>query len=231
MQAMAQPTWSRRWLTPAAALLLVTLAAGAAEVDEAASEALLARIAAAHQTIATVQGHLTWRTRRTDEPAASARVQQVQFFLQFPDHYCAIVTKPGDDDWKQSVLSDGTKRWETERMFQGDRPTVKSRPAVHDDADLLSRVVDCFRMNLPALRRDFTVAAAKAADGAESIVTLVPSHPPITEQLANLAIHLDASLRVERIVMEDPQGNHIEFAIDSAEYDKPISPALFHPPE
>jgi outer membrane lipoprotein-sorting protein len=225
------PHASRIGIPPAGAVALalvmavcVAYASCSAAAEPAGSEALLARIAAAHQAVKTIQGHATWRTRRSDEAAAEARVQDVRFFLEFPDHYCVVLTKPGDDDAKESVLSDGELRWHLQRQFKEDQPDVKVTPVGRDDAEF-RRLLACFRMDLPVLRQDFTVTAA--ADGAGATVTLAPARPQVAEQVTALTIGLDAELRVTRVAWDDPQGNHIDIEVDQADYGKPIPAATF----
>jgi hypothetical protein len=204
----------------------------AGEADEAAaaaaSAALIERIAAAHRAIASIQGRASWRTRQRDEPAGDARVQLVQFDLLFPDHYRVVITKPGDDEWREIYLSDGVMCEKREYLFKDEAPAsrVTAVGAQGDDfSGLLSRLLSCFRLDLPALGADFTVTASAAGAGAR--VTLTPRRPPLAEQLTAITVELDAAFVITRFSLGDPQGNRYEVTVDHSAYDQPISPATF----
>jgi hypothetical protein len=203
-------------------------AAWGGEADAAASAALIERIAAAHRNVVSIQGRASWRTRHRDEPASEARLQLVQFALLFPDHYRVAITKPGDDDWREVYLSDGVRCEKREYLFQGEAPTSRVTAVGADDAEiprLLTRLVSCFRLDLPALSADLTVTAVAVEVGTR--VTLTPRQAPLADQLTAITVELDAAMEVTRFSCADPQGNRYEVTIDQAEYDKPIAPATF----
>jgi hypothetical protein len=209
------------------ALALVALAspAGAGEAEgAAASAALIERIAAAHRSVASIQGRATMRTHHRDEPASEARVKQVQFALLFPDHYRLVFNDPGDDEGRLIYLSDGVRCEQREYQFKDEAPISKVAPVGADEAEI-TRLLACFRLDMAALSADFTVTAVGTQAGPR--VTLAPRHAPLTEQLEQITVALDAALAITRFSWADPQGNIREVTIDHADYDQPIPPATF----
>lgn len=209
--------WLVTWL-----FLLALPVVGADAVHDAA---LLDRVVAAQQGHTTVQGRLRWLTSRVDdEPGTPAREQHVRFLLAFPQRYCVIVTKPGDEDTKTSFISDGTTRWELTQLFAGEVPEKKSTPVGNGD-DVEQRLLACFRFDLAALRKDFTIVATPMPDG--SLITLTPIADKLKHQLTTLALVFDPAHRLTAIRSEDPQGNRLVFAVLEAVYDQPIDDAVF----
>jgi outer membrane lipoprotein-sorting protein len=208
------------------AMVLLLLAVSAPAEDAAIGDpALLERVVEAQAVHTTVQGQLVWSTRRIDEPGTPPREQRVRFYLAFPDRYCVIVTRPDDEEYRQSFISDGSRRWEVTQLFKGERPDRKSTPVGQDD-ELERRLLACFRLDLPTLRRDFTVVATPAAGGGAD-VRLTPVDPKLAEQLTGLVLAFDADLKLTRITSDDPQGNRMEFRVVEAIYDQAIDDALF----
>lgn len=224
----------RRTISTAAfailALLVSALVGNDARAVEAenSSDALLVTIAEANRVHRSMQGRLTQRTRRGDEPEASARVQQVRVFVAFPDQYCVVFTKPGDDDWRLVMLSDGVTRWTEERAFKEDAPDRKATPVGADDAEQ-RRLIACFRFELATLRREFVVTAVTAgAQAAGSRVTMAPVHPDAAAPLPTMTLDFDGAQQLTRLGIDTPQGDRLTFTVDEAVYDQPIDPATFH---
>jgi hypothetical protein len=216
-------------LTLGGALALVALAGPArgGEADEAAaaaSAALIERIAAAHRTVASIQGRATRRTHHRDDPANEASVQLVQFALLFPDHYRLVITTPGDDEGREIYLSDGVQCERREYLFKNEAPTSRVTPVGADDAEI-TRLLSCFRLDLPALNADFTVMAVAVDRGAR--VTLTPRRAALADQLTGITVDLDAAFVITRFSWGDPQGNRYDVTIDQSAYDQPIAPAIF----
>lgn len=201
-------------------LLLFTCVLASAEEAQAALE----RAAAVQHEHTTVQGTLTQRTRRIDDLTSPPRVQQVRFLVQFPNRYCVVFTKPGDDEFRQSFLSDGSRRWEVVQTFAGDKPDEKTA-AVGEGDETLRRLVSCLRLDLVELGRDFRVEPRLAADVLS--VTLTPLMPTLAADLSVVVIEIGPDQRLRRIASDDPQGNRYEFTVDAAVYDQPIDPAVF----
>jgi outer membrane lipoprotein-sorting protein len=202
--AAATTTRAIRLLALSAGAALALALAGPARGSEAdaaaaaASAALIERIAAAHRAIASIQGRATMRTSNRDEPAGEARVKLVQFFLLFPDHYRLVFTEPGDDEGRDIYLSDGVQCERREYLFKGDAPTSRVTPVGADDAEI-TRLLTCFRLDLPAINADFTA----------------------------ITVDLDATFVITRFTMSDPQGNRRQITIDQSDYDKPIASSTF----
>jgi hypothetical protein len=188
-------------------------------------DAVLQRLVAAHGQHSTAQGTLTWLTRNTADLAAPTRQQNVQFFLVFPDHYHVIITKPGDNEWKQRFVSDGKNRWEVQQLFANERPDIKKMPVGKDDA-LEQQLMACFGFNIERLRKDFSLLAYTLADGTHQVI-LTPITPALTQQLTSLTMDFKADLTLIRIISDDPQGNRFEFQVKEVICDKPLDPALF----
>ncbi len=203
-------------------LLLFTLAVTLAAADEA--QLALERAAAAQRAHPTAQGALTLRSHRPDDPTAVPRVQQVRFLVQFPDRYCVVITKPGDAEFRQSYLSDSSRRWEVTQTFADEKPDVKAA-AVGEGDELARRLVSCLRFDLVELGRDFRIEP-RLADGVLG-VTLTPTKPALAENLSAVTAEFGADGQLRRFAFEDAQGNRYEFTLDSAVYDQPIDPAVF----
>lgn len=208
-----------------AVLLLFLLALPAFGAEGPHDQAVLDRVVAAQQGHTTVQGELRWLTRRIDQPDEPAREQQVRFFLAFPNRYAVVVTKPDDADSKQSFISDGTTRWEVTQLFEGEKPDVKAAPVGGDD-EVERRLLACFRFDLPALARDFTLQASATPDGGATIV-LTPIAAKLKEQLVVLVLTFNAANQLTNIRSDDPQGNRLDFTVLKAVYDEKLDDTLF----
>jgi hypothetical protein len=209
-----------------AVLLLFLVSLSTFGAEPAHDAALLARVVAAQQGHTTVQGELRWLTRRVDQPDEPAREQRVRFYLAFPNRYAVVVTKPDDAESKQSFISDGITRWEVTQLFDGEKPDVKAAPVGGDD-EIERRLLACFRFDLAALQRDFTIAASATADDGASIV-LTPIAAKLAEQLVVLVLTFDAANKLTNIRSDDPQGNRLDFTVLKAVYDEKFDDGLFH---
>jgi hypothetical protein len=203
--------------------LLFLLAAPGSAAEPTHDAARLAQVVAAQQGHTTVQGRLRWLTSRVDDPTTPPREQHVRFFLAFPDRYALVVTKPGDDDSKQSFISDGRTRWEVMQLFADEQPEKKAVPVGEDEIE--QRLLACFRFDLARLRQDFAIVAMPAGDG--TVITLTPTAEKLKQQLTALVLTFDAEHRLTAIRSEDPQGNRFDFTVLEAVYDQPLDDALF----
>lgn len=208
-----------------AVLALFLLSVPMFGAEPAHDPALLEQVVAAQQGHTSVQGKLLWRTSQRDDPSAPVREQHVRFFLAFPDRYAVIVTKPGDEDYKQSFVSDGTTRWELTQVFAGEAPDKKSAPVGGGD-EVEQRLLACFRFDLAALRQDFSLVATTAPDQ-RTVITLTPIAPKLKEQLTVLVLTFDAARALTAIRSDDPQGNRLDFLVQEAIYDQKLDDALF----
>jgi len=202
-------------------LLSIPFSVFAVESDEA----LLQRLVAAHGKHTTAQGTLVWLTRNTADLAAAPRLQHVQFYLNFPERYHVIITKPGDQDYKLRFVSNGTTRWEVQQLFADEKPDIKTTVVGKDDA-MEQQLMACFRFDLVNLRKEFTLLAFTNPDGTHS-VQLTPIAPELVKQLTTLTMIFQADLTLLRIISEDPQGNRYEFQVGPVTFDLPIDPAFF----
>ncbi len=193
--------------------------------EPAHDEALLQRLVAKHGNHKTAQGTLQWLTRNTADLTAAPRVQLVQFYLEFPDKYHVIITKPGDTDWKQRFICNGTTRWEVQQLFADERPDVKTTPVGKDDA-LEKQLMACFNFNIASLTKDFSLNAHASADNTPTVL-LKPTSTELQKQLLSLTMIFDGELALQRIISDDPQGNRFEFHLEKVECDKNIDTALF----
>ena len=205
--------------------LLFLLNAVTFSAEQTHDPAVLERVVAAQQGHTTVRGKLRWLTSRRDDAAAPVREQHVRFFLAFPDRYAVVVTKPDDAESKQSFISDGPTHWEVAQLFEGEKPEVKKLPVGGDD-DVERRLLACFRFDLTALRKDFSLVATAAADQG-AVITLTPLAAKLQEQLTVLVLTFSADLKLIAIRSEDPQGNRFDFAVVEAIYDEALDDALF----
>jgi hypothetical protein len=212
-----------------AALVLLLGARGQAE--DAGSDALLARIAGVHQALATADGRLSQRTTRRDNGETTAgETLTATFYLAFPDHYCLIYSKPSDPEWRHSFLSDGTDRWEIQRLSNDDPPDRKQARVGQDDAQW-RRLLACFRFDVPVLSKDFALHAAPVTDAgaATTRVTLTPSTPEAKEQVIGMVLEFDKEDHLVHLGVDDPQGNHYAVEVVEAHYGRPIDPGIFKP--
>jgi hypothetical protein len=206
-------------------LVLFLLSVPTFSAEPAHDAALLEQVVAAQQGHTSVQGKLLWRTSQRDDPSAPVREQHVRFFIVFPDRYAVIVTKPGDEDYQQSFVSDGTMRWELTQLFAGEAPDKKSAPVGNAD-ELERRLLACFRFDLTALRQDFSLLAAAGPDHS-AVMTLTPLAPKLKEQLSVLVLTFNAARALTSIRSDDPQGNRLDFQVQEAVYDQQLDDALF----
>lgn len=206
-------------------VLLFVLSSPAFGAEATHDAAVLEQVVSAQRGHTTVRGKLRWLTSQRDDPGAPVREQHVRFFLAFPNRYAVVVTKPDDNESKQSFVSDGNTRWEVTQLFADEKPEIKAA-AVGGDDDIERRLLACFRFDLPALRRDFTVTATGTPDQG-AIVILTPLTEQMKEQLTLLALTFDAAKKLTAIRSEDPQGNRFDFVVVEAVYDEPLDDALF----
>ncbi len=206
------------------ALFLLCVPTGISAVES--DEALVQRLVATHGQHTTAQGTLVWLTRNNADLAAAPRVQNMQFYLAFPERYHVIITKPGDQDYKLRFVSNGTTRWEVQQLFADEKPDIKTTVVGKDDL-FEQQLMACFRFDLVKLRKDFTLLAVTNPDGTHRI-QLTPIAPELAKQLTLLTMIFQADLTLQRIISEDPQGNRYEFQVGPVECDKPIDPAFFH---
>ncbi len=212
-------------------LLVLILCAARGQAEDAGSDALLARIAGVHQTLATADGRLSQRTSRRDDGETTAgEILTATFFLTFPDRYCLVYTKPSDAEWRHSFLSDGTDRWEVQRLSNDDPADVKRARVGQDDAQW-RRLLACFRFDVPVLRQDFTLLAAPVteAGAATTCVTLTPSTTEAKEQVTGMVLEFDKDDHLVRLGVDDPQGNHYAVDVVEAHYGRPIDAGIFKP--
>jgi hypothetical protein len=199
--------------------------AGTFSAEATHDAARLEQVVAAHQGHTTVQGRLRWLTSQRDDPGAPVREEHVRFYLRFPDHYALVLTKPQDQDYKLSFISDGVTRTEVTQLFDGQAPDVKKTAVgTGDEVDRL--VLTCFRFDLVAMQKDFAVTATAAADH-RTIITLTPLAAKLKEQLTVLVLTFSADQKLTAIRSEDPQGNRFDFTVLEAIYDQPLDDALF----
>ncbi len=212
-------------------VLAVLLSAARGQAEDAGSDALLARIAGVHQALATADGRLSQRTTRRDDGETTAgETLTATFFLAFPDHYCLVYSKPSDPEWRHSFLSDGTDRWEIQRLSNDDPPDRKQARVGQDDAQW-RRLLACFRFDVPVLGKDFTLHAAPVADAgaATTRVTLTPTTPEAKEQVTGMVLEFDKDDHLVHLGVDDPQGNHYAVEVVEAHYGRPIDPGIFKP--
>jgi outer membrane lipoprotein-sorting protein len=208
--------------------MALQVSALAAEDPAAMSATLLERIASAHHAQTSIIGTATQRTRHLDEPSSAARIQHIQFTLLFPDHYRLVFTTPGDDETRDIILSDGVMREVRSYLFKDEAPTITVTPVGADDAEV-SLLLAGIRLDIPTLKKDFSIQAQSAAAGAGARVTLTPLRPAVADAVTSITVDLDATFAITRIAWVDPQGNQHEVVIDHAEYDTAIDPTLFMP--
>jgi outer membrane lipoprotein-sorting protein len=204
---------------PLLLLLLTCVAAAGADAQVA-----LERVATAQQAHTTVQGALTRKVSRLDDPAAPPRISKVGFLVQFPDRYNLLFTDPKDPDYREGYRSDGSRRWVVVQSFPGVPPDVKTA-AVGEGDELPVRLIRALRLDLAGLRRDFRVEPRLA--GGVLSVALTPLAPELAAELSVLVVDFGADDRPRRVVMDDPQGNRNELTVDEVQFDQPIDPAAF----
>jgi outer membrane lipoprotein-sorting protein len=206
-------------------MLLFSAAALHAENETPAHDpALFAELVAAHRQHTTAQGTMQWLTRRGDDPTAPAQQQNVQFYVQFPDRYHLIITKPNDNDYKFRYLSDGQTRWEAQQLFADEKPDVKASP-VTDGETIEQQLLTCLRFDGEKLTTDFVVTTYK--NNATIVVVLQPKNKQLAEQITTLTLSFSPAFTLQRMVSDDPQGNRYEFIITELLLDKPLDEQLF----
>lgn len=220
---MPRGGWGRRLLL---ALLVVVpvLASEDPSPAPAATDPLLARIAATAAATTTSSGSFTERTVRPGDPAPT--VIQGTFAVAPPDRYDVVETKPSDPGWCQRWCSDGTWQWDIETTFAGVEPTVTKKPATANAGDL-RRITDCLRGDLRTLEEDYALHATPVAGGTDIRLQPLPGHQT---DLSDGTIHCDAHDRIQGFDLLQPSGTRIALTITAATYNQPIDPARFSGP-
>lgn len=226
----------------------VLLAAEDAPPAPPAGDDTVHRLLAA-QRFTRVLGRFTQRTTRLDEPDKEATVFAAFFALEAPDKYDVTYTKPGDDEWRLRLLSDGREAVRVEQVMAGVEPDVLRRtlaPAAGTagaadggaaaggaapagggpgNDDFMRRVAELVRLDHAALMRDFTVQARRADEGFTAV--LVPKAASLAEHVQRIEIDTDAQLRTRVLRIDDARGNRVTVTIDEATYDGVLPQGLF----
>lgn len=203
------------------------VSAPASAVDQPV-DPILARLAAAHAHLTSASGRITQRTSRRDTPDEAPKVLTGTFAVLFPDKYDVQFTRPGDDEWRMRLCSDGVKRWRVEQAMSDQAPDVSEQPAGSDRE--LRRIVACLRLDLPALRQEFTLSTAPVAEAPATVrVTLkpLPEAAALRQQIDTVIADFAADDHLVRLVIDDPQGNRYDVTLADVQYDAPLEATRF----
>jgi outer membrane lipoprotein-sorting protein len=203
------------------------VAASSAQVMPA-TDPVLVRLAAAHAHLTSASGRITQRTSRRDTPDEAPKVLTGTFAVLFPDKYDVQFTRPGDEEWRMRLCSDGVKRWRVEQAMSDQAPDVSEQPAGSDQE--LRRIVACLRLDLPALRQEFTLSTAPMAEAPATVrVTLkpLPGATTLRQQIDTVTADFAADDHLVRLVIDDPQGNRYDVTLADVQYDAPLEATRF----
>lgn len=206
----------------------VLLLALAVCMIQAEDDEVLKRVIAAQQGITTVQGVFNQRTIRPDDEEGDARASRfvIRFEIRSPDHYSFTYTRPGDDEWRLRMCSDGKQAWTIEQFMAGEKPSVTVKGVDPENTDdLFRRIVDFFPLDEAKLRREFAVAASER-NGAFTL-TLKPINRNMGEQLSGITVELDKEFHTTSLTLEEPGGTRTAINVEQATYNRPIADDAF----
>ncbi len=213
------------------AILVVGLAA-----EDGSSRDLLTRLLVAQQSITSVSGRLVQRNIRVDDPEGGGNTHEATFALEVPDKYNLVYTKPGDDEWRLRMCSDGKVRRQIEQMFADQQPDVSESVVGGGAGDggagnggggtgIGERISEFLRFDPIAVNKDFIVSIATAGEGFR--LDLLPRGGDLARQVKGISIDLDTQFRTREVRFDDPQGNRIVISVVEAVYNVAIPPETF----
>lgn len=214
--------WVQGWL------LMAGLAAGEVPPPPpAVGEVGLAGLAAARAEVKAVAGEGRRTVQRVDEPETAGDPRRIVFAIAADGRYEVVITDPNDPAGERTrLVGDGVSAWEVSVMFPDDQPVEKRRPLAQD---LLSRLLACLRLDLPALRRDYAVTLL-AADGGLRDLRLVPTEPAVKAEITAISVRLDPAGKPVLVVLDEVSGNRQRLVVTTFADDPVIDPARFKGP-
>jgi outer membrane lipoprotein-sorting protein len=85
--------------------------------------------------------------------------------------------------------------------------------------------------DLAAVQRDYTVVWKPAAAGTGPVVVLTPGDPALVRLLTSITLTLGgAPLQIEKVVLVEPGGDHVDIAFSSIERDPALPAGTFSLP-
>ncbi len=196
-------------------MLLATLAPAADDV--------LTTLAGRLAQIRTASGAFVQETRRSDDPGAPPARLDGRFAVRVPDAYDLVYSKATDPEWRQRFVSDGVTSWQIDVTDRDLEPDRQQAPAGERDAHL-RRVLAALRGDLASLGKDFRLTATAQGDGWR--LDLTPLTPELAEDVAHIAITLDAQVRPVQVVL-DERGATVTVTVLAVEYDSVLPEGLF----
>lgn len=187
-------------------------------------DAIVQMLSSANQSLSTISGTLIQRTSRRDEPTEPAKELNARFAIALPNRYDLVFTRADDEEWRQRLCSDGSKRWRIEQSFAGQAPDVHVESGDDDD---IRRLITCLHFDVARLREDFTITAVVSGNGHQATLKPLPTATRLIKQIDTIVVDFTTEHRLQRLTIDDPQGNRYEVTILTAEYGKPLADERF----
>jgi len=204
-------------------LLAITLTAAVPLTGEPG----LAELAAARSAVALVAGEGVRTVQRLDEPDQPAEPKRVRFAVAADGRYDITITDPADPDGPRSrFLNDGGSAWSIELADASDQAKPRRQAAA---GDLMARLLACLRLDLAALRKDYTIELVPAAGGLREL-RLHPTDPAVLREVDAIMVQLDASGRPTLVVLDDSSHNRQRLVVTTFIDNPPADPIWFRTP-
>jgi outer membrane lipoprotein-sorting protein len=187
-------------------------------------DAIVQMLSSANQSLTTISGTLIQRTSRRDEPTEPVKELNARFAIALPNRYELVFTRTDDEEWRQRLCSDGTKRWRFEQSFADQVPDMHVESGGDDD---IRRLVACLHFDAARLREEFTITAVASGNGHQATLKPLPTATRLSTQIDTIVVDFTAEHRLKRLTIDDPQGNRYEVTIVTAEYGKPLADERF----
>lgn len=206
-------------------VLLISLSALAVAAES--GEAGLAALAAQRAAVQAVEGTGERTVQRVGEDDAPTERTLVRFAVAVGGRYEIILTDPADPAERTRFVGDGARAASQEWSMPDEPPVVKALAG--GGQDLLQRLLACLRLDLAALRAEYTVEL-RPADPGQRELRLVPTAPAVAREVAAISVWLDDAGRPLRVVLDDTSGNRHRLTVTAFTDDPAIDPARFTVP-
>lgn len=213
--------WVQGWL------LATCLATGEAALPPVAGDAGLIALATARAGVQIVAGDGLRTVQRIDEPDLPGDPRRITFAVAADGRYEVVITDPADPGGERTrFVSDGSTACEISVMFPDDPPVVKRRALAQD---MLSRLLACLRLDLPTLRRDYTLHLEALADGQREL-RLIPTDAAVKAEITAISVRLSPAGIPVLVVLDETSGNRQRLVVTSFSDAPVIDPERFKVP-
>jgi len=175
-----------------------------------------------------VAGEGVRTVQRLDEPDQPAEPKRVRFAVAADGRYDITITDPADPDGPRSrFLNDGVSAWSIELADAADQAKPRRQAAI---GDLMARLLACLRLDLAALRKDYTIELVPAAAGGLRELRLRPTDPAVLREIDAIVVQLDAAGRPTLVVLDDSSHSRQRLVVTTFTDNPPADPMWFRTP-